>query len=1304
MSQVSQTCGSGTKDESNLLGVAVVAIVDGATIELDQANSIKLSQSTSTESPERDPTNNISSLPYVVKTPRADSKLILQNMEEVLNSVKRKHKQKHRRKKELKKIALQEAEAAAAAENEANAADSTKVSPKSPKHPLQESKKNVEEIGVELKSPMKNASILDHFVRTPKKRHLDCSPSTVKEVTKVVELPKKEEATRKSTKKESTTKKVPAKEVTTKDVIAKDVTAKEVTAKEETPKEVVVPKKANAFEVMMNARNKSIGSNTPGKDPSPTEDPDGCPKIVHIKRKILLQEWADRKGGVKRRLEEEATEAYIETAMKHRAKRFKAMLTNGTESKSDSKPATPVVDKTAEAKSPTKASQSAKTKPVRKPKRSSRFSRRLSSGDSVESVENASQDSTAFLSKLSSPIKKRDSLLGYFPKKTSSPASAEITEVPQKLLPVETVSENITPKRKKGRPPKKHKVNTPIQKEVKTPVNVVVETPEPVTTSTGRPKRQCSRRSRYDQDLSPISSKTEEKKLPPEKPEEKPVARSIKKTPKLDEPEIIDVDSESPKQTPKKLAPLFIKAVPKPSIDPETLRARQEFLMSGVPEKMRLEMAKQKQYEQSYEEAIEEFPSVSHIEQLTPEKITTTPKEKGVIPFKLRPIIEDDDEDQKTPTRKIKRRMIGTFTTCTQKDFRGLAKNMLIGPNPLTQIDNKRQIIKEWKVTYDRFPTFRCYNQLREKYRHFCAVDSEQEAEQFTDSFVVTRSSTRRSLTKEKFDPDAEEEKPPPSAPNGELLFTEKYKAMSSDQVLVNVAPVNQLKEFLSSWRGMARATDSSAFADLNDSSNSNSASSNSVVLLGPNSSGKTNAVFALANEMNFAVLEVNAGMKRTGKKLLQELQEATQSHQVRKNAKSNTKNLLKNTLNGNKKRQSGEERTIEDIEQTRKSLILIEDADVIFEQHDAGFVDALYTLASTSKRPVIIMATNENCQHLQRLINQNTIRFTPPNVLNISKFLSVLSLIENCPVELNDLVSLYLLNRKHLRKTILEMQFYIQSGGDRLVKSIKRYDDKGTSSSEFFVSPNKRRYSEESIEVTEFLAAEDDKNKYVNYHKGLFEFYTVCQNTKCRIPFPVDFHLLRTNLSEIFKVSRNLTETTTRRKSRSPKKAWLCALNRTSVSQALGNFYENLSAATMIAGVQESEDRLTNNLSEEMAHCLVERAIERNLGAGHYAYNLFDSPHDGVTLTNYSPVTPLRSSRSLALDYEPSLRSICRSEKNRSNCERRGSRFYHYLRNSCVNLGSFSTADNFERACDILNDPTDIILLSQTSSSQKSD
>lgn len=50
-------------------------------------------------------------------------------------------------------------------------------------------------------------------------------------------------------------------------------------------------------------------------------------------------------------------------------------------------------------------------------------------------------------------------------------------------------------------------------------------------------------------------------------------------------------------------------------------------------------------------------------------------------------------------------------------------------------------------------------------------------------------------------------------------------------------------------------------------------------------------------------------------------------------------------------------------------------------------------------------------------------------------------------------------------------------------------------------------------------------------------------------------------------------------------------------------------------------------------------------------------------TISSYIGVNPIQN-RSTFCDYEPYLRTICRCERDRSQVERRGSRFYHYFRN----------------------------------------
>lgn len=62
-----------------------------------------------------------------------------------------------------------------------------------------------------------------------------------------------------------------------------------------------------------------------------------------------------------------------------------------------------------------------------------------------------------------------------------------------------------------------------------------------------------------------------------------------------------------------------------------------------------------------------------------------------------------------------------------------------------------------------------------------------------------------------------------------------------------------------------------------------------------------------------------------------------------------------------------------------------------------------------------------------------------------------------------------------------------------------------------------------------------------------------------------------------------------------------------------------------------------------------------------------------------------LKKRRAIALDVEPSLRAICRSEQFRTQTDRPGSRFYHYLRNA--SLDSFSASNIFDRHCEILQE-----------------
>ncbi|KAH8302501.1 hypothetical protein KR044_007501 [Drosophila immigrans] len=1068
--------------------------------------------------------------PFVLRAPpSAKSKLILQNMEEVLNSVKQKHREKHKRKREEKRRAAMLAEAQA----EAATIKGGHV------QPLRE--KTARENGKST-GASSQTSIMKHFGKTEQQTQ---------------------------------------------------------------------PSK-NVFELMMSARNRSLGANANGQlSPEKTAEAAAPTATPISQRKQLLQEWNERKGGAKRRMADEARGDYIETQLEQRAKRLKKML---TQPEAKQKAETITVVNTA----PNSA-------PVKRGRGRPRTRRPSADVESIVAATTNDAETVEFLAKLASPTKKRDSLLGYFPKVIS---------------PKNAAAENVeTPKRR----PRNSNSKTQAQAE------------EVNTTPSGRPRRSCAAKARYDYDLEPS----------PTKLKQPATAAKAEEVEEVDAIEVIDLDSSNPAMTPKKLAPLFVRQLPKPSPDPTALRARREFLHSGVPDKIRQEQSRQRNYEQYYEETYELFPRIAHVGSEQPKLREDKPN------LKLRAEVVEELAARKPS--------IGSITSCSRAEFTAALPKRSICWTPLPVVDNKRAMVKNWKNIFDRFPTFKCYNQMREKYKHFSAFDAAQDTQPMGESFVVTRR-TRRSMEQQQLEKSSSEEnaKPPATAPNGELLFTEKYKPLLFEQVLVNLTPVQELRDFLANWSGQRNTQTADDSLDLNDSS-SMGGNCNTMVLLGPCSSGKTNAVFALANDMNFNVLEVNAGMRRTGKKLMQELQEATQSHQIRKESKAGgaapTQQLLqKLQLNGLKaKRQQGIE------EEVRKSLILIEDADILFENTDAGFTDAIYTLAASSKRPVIIVATDANCAHLQRLMQQNTIRFHSPNALNISRFLAVLALMEDCPIELDELISLYLYNQQNLRKTLMELQFFIQSGGDALTTRLQQSQlQPGKSPSR---SPSKSAR----------LATLDG----VHIHQRLYEFYTCTQNVQHYIPFPVNFRLLRMNLNELIRSSTLLQQQQSsapasragaKRKSRSPKKTWLStATTANTALSTLANFYEHISTAALLE--QEHSDGLQPHLGEQLAHSLVERAVTTGLAAKGYAYNLFDKSEERICLADQLGGYCMRSSSARALDYEPVMRSICRSEKLRAGLERRSSRFYHYLRNCTANNVSSFATELYDAACGVLQD-----------------
>ena len=101
----------------------------------------------------------------------------------------------------------------------------------------------------------------------------------------------------------------------------------------------------------------------------------------------------------------------------------------------------------------------------------------------------------------------------------------------------------------------------------------------------------------------------------------------------------------------------------------------------------------------------------------------------------------------------------------------------------------------------------------------------------------------------------------------------------------------------------------------------------NVLAIIGPNGSGKTNAVHLCANEMGMNVIEIGCGQLRSGAAVKKLIIEATQSH----------------GLSGDK----------------GVNLILFDEVDIIFEE-DVGFYNAIQQIAKSSRSPIVLTSEED--------------------------------------------------------------------------------------------------------------------------------------------------------------------------------------------------------------------------------------------------------------------------------------------------------------------------------------------------------
>jgi nucleoside-triphosphatase THEP1 len=396
-----------------------------------------------------------------------------------------------------------------------------------------------------------------------------------------------------------------------------------------------------------------------------------------------------------------------------------------------------------------------------------------------------------------------------------------------------------------------------------------------------------------------------------------------------------------------------------------------------LPEDLRQTIDKQRQFENEISSnELVAFPIISHvgIKNIVGVDVIDSWKNSHI---KLKNVDEHNENVKNFSTTTLFR---GCLTDCYVNNGNSLQYQQTTNKNEKGAIKNLKEIVQQLKTEYGDFPTNRCFKQLHWKFKSF-SKNSLSASDENSENF----------------------------------LYVDVLKPMKSEEFLINSKPAKELFNFLQTFNEK-----SESFEDFTDDSNSSRfsvrGSNNFVVLTGDNGVGKTSSVYAVTSDLNYRVIEVNAGSRRSGKIMLQELLEATQSHRVQTN-------------NNNDNTQDSTSSQSQTSNEDKKSVILIEDAELVFESDD-GFVSSIQQLINISKRPVILTTNNRNCQHLQKFINHNEIAYTmtDDDENRIGKYLSLLCLAANYRIDSIDIQHLFTSNRRDMRKTINEIEFFIRS------------------------------------------------------------------------------------------------------------------------------------------------------------------------------------------------------------------------------------------------------------------------------------
>ncbi|XP_064120413.1 ATPase family AAA domain-containing protein 5-like [Macrobrachium nipponense] len=483
----------------------------------------------------------------------------------------------------------------------------------------------------------------------------------------------------------------------------------------------------------------------------------------------------------------------------------------------------------------------------------------------------------------------------------------------------------------------------------------------------------------------------------------------------------------SQKTTAEKLAPIFCRRPKSPEIEvlktafsPSKLKARQEFLQSGVPEQIK----KQQLLEKSQEEQLilsAPFPEFSHIQQRddsdpiwnlhSPMTLSLKEEAENDLPkYRCTSIYQENIFNKTKPLESS-----SSLTESTSHDVTSVVVilNALKKNNPRFPVfstfklylDQKKEAVESYKRELGRDDKISLIDLEEEE------TKSDKRKRRSKDGLSRrgrkkkgSGKTTRRSEEMQEI-----EEMPPlpvwqERIPN---VWTQVYAPKKGSHVIGNKCHVKKLRRWLKDWKSKSEAFAAKErnknarlskkgdddFTLSEESSSDEEDFVSTYLLCGPPGVGKTAVVYALAAELGYNVLEVNASSKRPGKHVMSQLAEATQSHSVSNSsnqptnalaamfaAKSGTQSKkVKNKAFASKEKVShGCNRDVE--KKKGLSVVLFEDIDIVFEESDEGFLSTVNNFMITTKRPIILTLSYPSHSALSKIKSSyERLDFEPP-------------------------------------------------------------------------------------------------------------------------------------------------------------------------------------------------------------------------------------------------------------------------------------------------------------------------------------